>query len=629
MKKFLAAVSTGEARGTPRALLFGLGLMAGTMALIIGLAAVSAFQRDESQRQVEHTLNVRQTITRTLSLLQDAETGQRGYLLTEDRAYLAPYAAATRDIGPQLSGLRELVVDNPAQVARVDDLRMQAEAQLGLVRQSLEAADRGDSAAAVSVVREGGGKEAMDRIRAIADDMQREESRLLAQRSQADRKSGDLLRSMLLAAAIGALVLGGLLFMAFRRFAIALSASHDEVSAKNAELEREIAARRETEAQLVQSQKMEAVGQLTGGLAHDFNNMLAVVISAMSLMRRRVAAGDYNIGKFIDAADEGAKRAATLTARLLAFARRQPLKPELIDPNRLVSGMSELLRRTLGGPISVETVLAGGLWRAQADTNQLESAILNLAVNARDAMPDGGKITIETANCHLDDRYAASNVGVPAGQYVLIAVTDNGPGMSEDVRARAFEPFFTTKPVGKGTGLGLSQVYGFVKQSNGHIKIYSEPGQGTSIKIYLPRDRTDGDVAAADIAVTAGELPHVDAVILLVEDDPHVREVTVASLREIGYTVVHASGPEMALDKLRAMPRVDLLFSDVVMPGMNGRQLADKALEMMPDLRVLFTTGYTQNAIVHNGILDANADLLTKPYSIEELAAKIAQSLTK
>jgi signal transduction histidine kinase/ActR/RegA family two-component response regulator len=629
MKKFLAAVSTGDGRGTPRVLLFGLGLMAGAMALVIGLAAVSAFQRDESQRQVEHTLNVRQAITRTLSLLQDAETGQRGYLLTEDRAYLEPYTAAAREIGPQLNGLRQLVGDNPEQVARVDDLRTQAGAQLGLIWQSLEATRRGDRSAAVASVRDGAGKQAMDRIRMIADDMQREESRLLAQRSQADRASGDLQRSMLLAAAIGALVVGGLLFMAFRRFAIALSASHDELSAKNVELQKEIAARRETEAQLVQSQKMEAVGQLTGGLAHDFNNMLAVVISAMSLMRRRVAAGDYNIGKFIDAADEGAKRAATLTARLLAFARRQPLKPELIDPNRLVSGMSELLRRSLGGPIVVETVLAGGLWRAQVDANQLESAILNLAVNARDAMPDGGKITIETANCHLDDRYAASNVGVPAGQYVLIAVTDNGPGMPEDVRVRAFEPFFTTKPVGKGTGLGLSQVYGFVKQSNGHIKIYSEPGQGTSIKIYLPRDRTDGDLAAAGISVMAPEIPRADAVILLVEDDPHVREVTVASLREIGYTVVHASGPEMALDKLKAMPRVDLLFSDVVMPGMNGRQLADKALEMMPDLRVLFTTGYTQNAIVHNGILDANADLLTKPYSIDELAAKIAQSLAK
>ncbi|MEQ1780835.1 MAG: ATP-binding protein, partial [Hyphomonadaceae bacterium] len=259
--------------------------------------------------------------------------------------------------------------------------------------------------------------------------------------------------------------------------------------------------------------------------------MMAVILSATSLMRRRLAAGDTDISKFVDAAEDGAKRAATLTARLLAFARKQPLSPETLDANRLVSNMSELLRRTLGEQVSIETVLAGGLWPVLADPSQLENSLLNLAVNARDAMPDGGRITIETSNTHLDDAYAAHHAEVAPGQYVMIAVTDNGPGMAPEVLAKAFEPFFTTKPVGKGTGLGLSQVFGFVKQSKGHIKIYSEPGEGTSIKIYLPRDRTVAADAKADSPKALATAPSEGAIILVVEDDAHVRDVTVAMLR--------------------------------------------------------------------------------------------------
>lgn len=629
MKKFMDAVRLAELRGAPpRLLLIGVGIMAAALAMVVWLAAASSFQRGDSQRRVEHTLNVRQAITRTLSLLQDAETGQRGFLLTNDRAYLEPYTLAVNEIGPQIDSLVELVADNPSQLARADILKAQAARRLEIIAQSLEASNQGQREAAVSIVREGSGKVVMDRIREITDEMQREEGVLLSERMNAERSSAGLMQLSLLAAAIAALVMGVLLFLAFRRFAIALSASHTALAKQNVELEKEIAARQEMQGQLVQAQKMEAVGQLTGGLAHDFNKMLAVVIGALGLMRRRMATGERDVTRFLDAADEGAKRAATLTARLLAFARRQPLKPELIHPNKLVSGMSEMLRRTLGDQISIETVLSGGLWQAQVDANQLESAILNLAVNARDAMPDGGKITIETANCHLDDRYAASAVGVAPGQYVLIAVSDNGPGMSADVKAKAFEPFFTTKPVGQGTGLGLSQVYGFVKQSNGHIRIYSEPGEGTAIKIYLPRATgVQADEAAPE--TVAAPLAKPEGIILVVEDDSHVRGVTVATLRELGYTVVHADGPAQALEKLEALGRVDLLFTDVVMPGMNGRQLADKALAISPGIRVLFTTGYTQNAIVHNGILDPGADLLTKPFSIEQLASKIAQALSK
>ncbi len=357
--------------------------------------------------------------------------------------------------------------------------------------------------------------------------------------------------------------------------------------------------------------------------------MMAVILSATSLMRRRLAAGDIDIGRFVDAAEDGAKRAAQLTARLLAFARKQPLSPETLDANRLVANMSELLRRTLGEQVSIETVLAGGLWAVLADPSQLENSLLNLAVNARDAMPDGGRITIETSNTHLDDAYAARHAEVAPGQYVMIAVTDNGPGMTPEVLAKAFEPFFTTKPVGKGTGLGLSQVFGFVKQSKGHIKIYSEPGEGTSIKIYLPRTRTDAVDAKADAPKELVKAPQEGAIILVVEDDEHVRDVTVAMLRDLGYVVVHASRPSEALEKLATLARIDLLFTDVVMPEMNGRHLADKAIAMRPGLKVIFATGYTQNAIVHNGILDPGTDLLVKPFSIDAVAAKIARALAR
>lgn len=630
MKKFINAVATAETRGgQPRFLLVALALLAAAMALVIGLAAVSAFQRDERQRMVEHTLNVQQAITQTLSLLQDAETGQRGFLLTAEPEYLEPYQRAVAGIAPQLETLDRLVIDNPDQAERARLLRAEADERLRIIAQTLEQArmDRRDNA--VSIIREGAGKASMDRIRAIAADMQREESDLLALRTSQDRASGELLRTTLLVAAVVALVLGVFLFLAFRRFALALTASGAALAAKNAELEQEIAARKVTEAQLVQSQKMEAVGQLTGGLAHDFNNMLAVVLSAMSLMRRRIAAGDRDIGKFVDAAEDGARRAATLTSRLLAFARRQPLSPEPVDANRLVSGMSELLRRTLGEQVSVETVLAGGLWQVTIDASQLENSLLNLAVNARDAMPDGGRITIETGNTHLDDAYAANNAEVTPGQYVLIAVTDNGPGMTPEVMAKAFEPFFTTKPVGKGTGLGLSQVYGFVRQSKGHIKIYSEPGQGTSVKIYLPRTRSEAAEAKAVEAAPRLPAAQEGAIILVVEDDPYVSDMTVAMLRELGYVVLHASKPAEALDRIKTLPRIDLLFTDVVMPEMNGRQLADQAITLRPGLKVMFATGYTQNAIVHNGILDPGTDLLVKPFSLEQLAHKIAQALAR
>jgi len=380
------------------------------------------------------------------------------------------------------------------------------------------------------------------------------------------------------------------------------------------------------EEQLRQSQKMEAVGQLTGGIAHDFNNMLAVIIGGLNLAKRRLSKGEADIDRFIDGAIDGANRAATLTQRQLAFSRQQPLAPEVIDLNKMIGGMSDLLDRSLGEVIRLQAVLGAGLWRVKADAAQLESAILNLAVNARDAMPRGGRLTIETSNSSVDEKYARDYALMP-GQYVLVAVTDNGVGMADDVLGKAFDPFFTTKEVGKGTGLGLSQVYGFVRQSGGHVKLYSETDVGTTVKVYLPRyvgeeERPEERRGAA----FAGASLHKET-ILVVEDDDRVRRISSESLRDLGYTVIEAADAKDALRKIDDGLVPDLLFTDVVMPEMTGAELAVEMSKRRPGLKVLFTTGYTRNAIVHNGMLDPGKHLLSKPFNIEDLATKVRSLL--
>jgi signal transduction histidine kinase/CheY-like chemotaxis protein len=402
------------------------------------------------------------------------------------------------------------------------------------------------------------------------------------------------------------------------------------LQALNADLEnrvaREIAERLKAEEQLRHAQKMEAVGQLTGGIAHDFNNMLAVIIGGLNLARRKMSAGDYDIQRFVDAAVDAASRAATLTQRLLAFSRQQPLAPEILDVNKMIAGMNEMLDRTIGETVAIETVLAAGLWRVRADSGQLESAVLNLAVNARDAMPKGGKLTIETSNAFIDSKYA-HDYGLNSGQYVLLAVTDNGAGMPEDVVSRAFDPFYTTKEVGKGTGLGLSQVYGFVRQSGGHVKIYSELSVGTSVKIYLPRHVGDEQASSKSKSDPATHGGAPAELVLVVEDDERVRAISSATLRDLGYTVVEASGGRDAVRVVESGVTPDLLFTDVVMPEMTGRELAAILLKMRPGMKVLFTTGYTRNAIVHNGVLDPGTHLIPKPFNIEELATVVRRLL--
>jgi signal transduction histidine kinase len=388
--------------------------------------------------------------------------------------------------------------------------------------------------------------------------------------------------------------------------------------------------RREAAEEIVrQSQRLDAIGHLTGGVAHDFNNLLTIIIGNLEGAQRQLETwtdgAQIKLVRRLDSAMQGAKRAATLTKRLLAFSRQQPLNPTALDINRLLNALSDFLRRALGEEISLEIVGGAGLWPAEADQGELEAAILNLAVNARDAMPGGGKLTVETSNSYLDDVYCREHSDVHPGQYVQISATDTGSGMTKDVMERAFEPFFTTKQLDQGTGLGLSQVYGFVKQSGGHVKIYSEVGDGTTVKIYLRR--FFGKYAPQEESKTEPRRGRAGECILLVEDDDDVRAYVAEALGVLGYDVLEASGGKDALRLLQQNPAVSLLLSDVVMPGMNGRKLADEAKLMLPALKVVFMTGYSRNAIVHQGRLDPGVELIQKPLTSEHLAGVIRRVL--
>ena len=397
-----------------------------------------------------------------------------------------------------------------------------------------------------------------------------------------------------------------------------------------AKVTRDLTERRATEAQLRQVQKMESMGQLTGGVAHDFNNLLTVIIGNLDALQRHLReppADSERLKRSAENAMRGARRAEALTQRLLAFSRQQPLEPRPVDVGRLIVGMSDMLRRTLGEQIAIETALSGGLWQAEVDPNQLEVAILNLALKARDAMPDGGRLTLETANVFLDRAYVAGQSEVVPGQYVQLAISDSGQGMTPEVQARAFDPFFTTKDVGQGTGLGLSQVYGFVKQSRGHVKIYSEAGEGTTIKIYLPRVHAEQAIESPQ-EEPAPVRGRTNETILVVEDDQDVRASTTEMLHDLGYTILEAPNARRGLQLLDGHPEIRLLFTDVGLPGgMNGRQLADEARSRRSNLKVLFASGYARNAIVHDGRLDPGVELITKPFTQDILAARVRDIL--
>jgi signal transduction histidine kinase/CheY-like chemotaxis protein len=618
-------------RRFPQAVVYTAALAASLLLLTLMVAGafVQAARSADANAQVRESIDRRSHYRLLLRAIQDAEIGQRGFLLTGDPAYLQPYENALGTVQTELTAIESAAAGTQwrGEGARLREL---SALKLDELARTVELRRQGRAGEAMDIVRTNAGKFYMDQMRALLEAAEQRESALSVELFAATERAGLRLRLVIVLAGTLLVGVGALLYYTVRGAMGELRQSRDEAEDSHRRLVEEIGGREEAEAKVRQMQKMEAIGQLTGGVAHDFNNMLAVIISALQLAQRRLDRGETDIQRFTDAAMDGARRAATLTNRLLAFARRSPLSPAVIDVNKSVSSMSELLRRTLGGTVEFETVLGAGLWRVQADVAELENAILNICVNARDAMSDGGKLTVETANAFLDDAYARQNEDVAAGQYVMLAVTDTGQGMSEAVKRKAFEPFFTTKEVGKGTGLGLSHVHGFLKQSGGHVAIYSELGVGTTVKLYLPRTQKEETAETRqrdeDEFVPSGD-PAV--IVLVVEDEERVRTLSVTALRELGYTVLHADNGAHALEVLDANAGVRLLFTDIVMPQMSGRALADEALRRRPDLKVLYTTGYTQNAIVHNGVVDADARLILKPYTIDDLARKIAAVLAE
>jgi signal transduction histidine kinase/CheY-like chemotaxis protein len=702
-------------------------ILAGIPVLLI-LAVISFYalqsaagERDE-QGWVLHTYQVMEQSRKILSDAVDAETGQRGYLLTHQPSYLDPYkkgvAAAYRDI----NGFQALTADNPHQQIRGDELRNMVKARFGAMDRSLKVGTPEVSPTPQLMAALNDGKAKMDTLRAVIAASLDEERGLLndriAQRQAAESRE---IIAVMIAAAVVLLLLLIAAFVLVRnnlrltkseaereQQAALLQATLDNIRdgvavfdsdgklvafnsnffgcmgfptelavpgtpiAKFAELSRarqhatfeelpyasgegggsysnlnvgdrfveayrnhvpdggflvacvDVTARVRSEVALRQSQKMETIGQLTGGVAHDFNNLLQVISANLDLLAGDLQK-DSRTGGRLQNAISAVERGSRLTAQLLAFARRQTLAPRATNLGRLINDMTDLLRRTLGERIEVESVVAGGLWNTLVDQNQLENAILNLSINSRDAMPDGGKLTIEVANAFLDEAYARAHSEVAPGQYVMIAVSDTGTGMPAEVAARAFDPFFTTKPEGKGTGLGLSQVYGFVKQSGGHIKIYTEKNEGTTIKLYLPRSTATAQWTAP---VLEAPVEGSGETVLVVEDDDGVRAAVCDLLSDLGYSVLRAEGVEQALSVLNSDAKIDLLFTDVVMPGpIKTRELARVAKEKLPDLKVLFTSGYTQNAIVHNGRLDEDIELLSKPYRKDDLARKLRSLL--
>jgi signal transduction histidine kinase/DNA-binding response OmpR family regulator/CHASE3 domain sensor protein len=690
--------------------------------LILAISATITYQfaanERDAQSLVRHTYEVMEAQRRLQDDVQTAETGLRGFLLSRDPAFQRGYQSYAARIPGDLKAFRDLVRDNPPQLARADRMeKLLAQRMTGLetaVRQNTDAVARAPEALQ-GLTR---GRLQMAAIRAETTAGLAEEARLLTERDAARMKTERLeiafaagaaittLALLLLAAAqlvrnnlrltrseaaraneaailqatldnlregIAFFASDGLLCSFNRQFfrlldlPDSLANSHARlpafqqieaghgtaifappaegeplhqarrVSLDERELEiykaqvstggfligvKDVTDRVRAEAVARQAQKMESIGQLTGGVAHDFNNLLQIISANLDLaVASGEARGDSVLARRLQNAMGAVSRGARLTGQLLAFARRQALSPRSVDLGRTIRDMGDMLRRTLGEQIQVESVIAGGLWSTLADPSQVENAILNLAINARDAMPEGGRLTLEVANAHLDDAYAASHVDVTPGQYVMLAVSDTGTGMGPGVMARVFEPFFTTKPEGKGTGLGLAQVYGFVKQSGGHVKIYSELGEGTTVKLYLPRTRRERD---APDPTGSPSVERGNERILVVEDDDGVRAAVVDMLTDLGYSVLRAENAQEALKLLEGGAKADLLFTDVVMPGpVQTRELARRAQEICPGLLLLYTSGYTQNAIVHNGRLDEDALLLSKPYRRDELARKL------
>ena len=697
--------------------------------VLVGGVTWDRFTAARSAREwSQHTYEVLGIIKDLNLAVRDAETGQRGYLLTGNEDYLAPYTAALGQASFLQAELQRLTADNTVEQERLQSLAPVLQHKMEELAQTIQLRRNVGFDAAVRIVRTNVGRDYTLQIEAVLRAMTTDEQGLLAQRLDQIGGRGDLVRWLVsggtllailallwatrmlnqawshsykveteqrtlalrlrtsldsLSQGIGvfsadrlltnwnecfqvllvlpkALVRVGTPYAAFvehtaeggtalletedqvcygpRSPGEPVTYEHTRAGRPQLELRRtsmpdggfvltvtDMTKRAQAEGVLREAQKMQAIGQLTGGIAHDFNNLLTVILGNLEFAQTKLAEHP-TIQTRLERATWAAHRGATLTAQLLAFARKQALAPAPIDLTASMPQLVPLLRRTLGEHIDVRYVKNAGLWSAMADPAQLESAILNLALNARDAMPGGGRLTIELANKVLDLDYARAHAEVVPGDYTMLAVSDTGHGMTPGIVARVFEPFFTTKPDGKGTGLGLAMVFGFVKQSGGHIKIYSEPGEGTTVRIYLPRAMG----AAASPAQRSGapvELPSGSATVLVIEDEPAVREIAVAILSDLGYRVLEAADGEEGLQVFGAhAAAVDLVLTDVVLPGsLRGREAAERIVAIRPGVKVLFMSGYTDNSIVHNGRLDDGFQLIGKPFTREQLARKVAE----
>jgi signal transduction histidine kinase len=613
----------------PPRLRAALTLTAVTLLTLIGLQGYEAVSQPRQLAAdaawVNHTFEVLEAAQRLRSTARDAERAQRGYLLTGASAFLEAYESRIARSRERLEEFRRLTLDNPEQQRRIPNLVLALDDWIAERQSIIEAYQREGPDAAARLVLPHAGLDTLRSVDALIEAAIANERDLLVKRQQRAEDDHRQVRKV-------ALVTGGLgaalLAIGVWLTVLAFQNARD-IERRRREVEERLGAELlQTQAALAQTQKMEALGQLTGGVAHDFNNVLHVITNAVSLLQLRLRGADAEMGQYVEMIKRNTERAASTTARLLAFSRQQALDPKPTDLNKVVAGITELLAHLIGENVAMETVLGGGLWPVTIDRNQLETAIVNLAVNARDAMPESGKLTIETSNTFLDEAYAQLHAEVTPGQYAMIAVSDTGAGMARDILTRAFDPFFTTKESGQGTGLGLSQVFGFVKQSGGHVKIYSELGHGSTVKMYFPRLIGAHVEQTADIGVIAhagsGES------ILLVEDNDDVRAFTAEVLRQLGYRVTTASDGKGALTALEQLGVFDLLFTDVGLPlGMNGRELAEEAKRRWPHVRVLYTTGYARNSIIHHGRLDPGVELLLKPFTQSSLAAKVRRVLDR
>ena len=709
-------------------------LVLGVLLVILALVGAVTWERLNASRDArewsQHSYRVLGTLKDLAIALRDAETGQRGYLLTGKDEYLAPYDAARDRIGVLQGEMQKLTSDNPVQQGRLRDLVPVIQHKLEELAQTVQARRDSGLETALRIVNTDAGRAYMRDAEVSLSTMLADEEMLLAERlaqndarawwvrwmviggsgfailillaaarllnqawsrsyrSEADQRDLVLrLRTTLDSLSQGVAVFGldrklknwndcfqvlldlpkamvrpGAPYGAFVEHTAeagrpaletedqvrlgsqnpreAVTYERERADSHHMEIRRtpmpdggfvltisDMTKRTQAEGVLREAQKMQAIGQLTGGIAHDFNNLLQVILGNLEFVRAKLT-DDAKLQQRIERAAWAAQRGATLTGQLLAFARKQPLAPDAIDLSATMPDLVPLLRRTLGEHIDVRYVETAGLWPAMADPAQLESAVLNLALNARDAMPGGGRLTIELGNKVLDEAYAREHAEVTPGDYAMLAVSDTGHGMTPDVVKRVFEPFFTTKPDGKGTGLGLAMVFGFVKQSGGHVKIYSEPGQGTTVKIYLPRALKA--VSAAETRSSAPiDLPRGSATVLVVEDEAAVREIACAILSDLGYRVLEAADGEEGLRVFGLhAAEIDLLLTDVVLPGkVRGRELSESIKAIRPEVKAIFMSGYTENSIVHHGRLDDGVKLIGKPFKREQLARKVAEVL--